>query len=63
MKKKLLSSVFCDSDMFEYIHRNIQIPSNLVPVSILVVAYPPADSQPSPRHSVRIEISDLAEYL
>lgn len=47
----------------EAVIEEFMIPSNLEPLSILVVGFPAEDAKPSPRHAERKSISELVEYL
>jgi nitroreductase len=47
----------------EALIKEFNLPTNLEPVSLLVVGYPAIDAQPSIRHNQRKDISELVEYL
>lgn len=58
-----LGSTWIMNFVLEALIHEFNFPSNLEPISILVVGYPAVDSGPSPRHYERKQISDLVESL
>ena len=39
------------------------LPSNVIPYSLLFVGYPSKDAKPNPRHYENISVNDFTKYL